>query len=76
MGYLSLRLTFEVFHNIQEFIVHVWLVGKLHFDLVEIAKSILCKLELAFPQATLHHTKSGMLDPRKLVSRQAQGKLK
>lgn len=41
MGKPSLRLAFEVFHDVQEFIVHIWLIGKLYLDLVEVTESIL-----------------------------------
>lgn len=37
----NLRLAFEVFHNVQESIVYVWLIGKLNLDLVEVAERIL-----------------------------------
>lgn len=37
----NLRLTFEVFHDIEKLVVNIWLVGELHLDLVEIAQSIL-----------------------------------
>jgi hypothetical protein len=34
-------LALEILHNVQELIVHIWLLMKLHLDLVEIAKSVL-----------------------------------
>jgi hypothetical protein len=33
----NLRLTFKVFHDVQETIVYIWLVGKLNLDLIKIA---------------------------------------
>lgn len=37
----NLRLTFKVFHNIQEFVVYFWLVRELDLDLIQICESIL-----------------------------------
>jgi len=34
-------LAFEIFHNIKEAIVYIWLVDKLNFDLVKVAQRIL-----------------------------------
>jgi len=39
--YSYLRLAFEIFHNIKESVVYIWLIGKLNFDLIEITKRIL-----------------------------------
>lgn len=36
-----LRLTLEVFHDIEEFVVDIGLTVKLNLDLVEIAESVL-----------------------------------
>ena len=38
---LNVRLTFEVFHNIQKPVVHVWVVDKANLYLVKIAQCIL-----------------------------------
>lgn len=37
----NIRLAFEVFHNIQEPIINVWVFHESDFDLIEIAQSIL-----------------------------------
>ena len=37
-----LRLALEVLHDVEESIIHIWLVDKLDLDLVEVAQSILC----------------------------------
>ena len=39
----GIRLTLEVFHNIKESVVNIWLIVELDFDLVEIGESILAK---------------------------------
>lgn len=36
-----IRLAFEIFHYVEKSIINVWLVVKLHLDLVEIGESIL-----------------------------------
>lgn len=36
-----LRLTLEVFHDIEKSVIHVGLIAEAHFDLVEVAQSIL-----------------------------------
>lgn len=36
-----IRLAFKVFHNVEEPIVHVWLVVELYLDLVKIRQGIL-----------------------------------
>lgn len=36
-----IRLAFEIFHNVEESVINVRLVVKLHLDLVEIGESIL-----------------------------------
>lgn len=36
-----IRLALEIFHNIEESIIDVWLVGELDFNLVEVAEGIL-----------------------------------
>lgn len=35
------RLAFEVFHNVEEFVVHVRLSLEAHLDLVQVRKSII-----------------------------------
>jgi hypothetical protein len=35
------RLTLEIFHDIKKPIVYIWLLGKLHLDLVQVAEGIL-----------------------------------
>jgi len=40
-GSSDLRLTLEIFHNVQEFIIHIRLVVKLNLDLVQVAEGIL-----------------------------------
>ena len=36
-----LRLALEIFHNIEESVIDIWLVSELNLDLVEVAESIL-----------------------------------
>jgi hypothetical protein len=38
---INIRLAFEVFHNIQESVIDVWLVMELDFDLVKVGEGIL-----------------------------------
>jgi hypothetical protein len=40
-GLKNVRLTFEIFHNIKESIVHIWLISKLDLDLVKVAERVL-----------------------------------
>lgn len=35
------RLALKIFHDIQEPIIHIWLVGKLNLDLIKITERIL-----------------------------------
>jgi len=37
----NIRLTLEIFHNIQKPVVDIRLVGELHFDLIKVAEGIL-----------------------------------
>ena len=37
-----LRLALEVLHDVEEPVIHIWLVDKLYLDLIEVAQSVLC----------------------------------
>lgn len=40
---IHVRLALEVLHNIKEPVIHIGLVVKLHFDLVEVRQGILSR---------------------------------
>ena len=44
---LNLRLTLKVFHNVQKAVIYVRMITELHFDLIEIAQSVLQKIKSA-----------------------------
>lgn len=44
---ICIRLAFEIFHYVEKSIINVWLVVKLHLDLVEIGESILKRSEIS-----------------------------
>ena len=44
---VNLRLTFEVLHYVEELVIDVGLIGKLNFDLVEVAESVLISVRKA-----------------------------
>ena len=43
LGSLYPRLALEVFHDVEESVIHIWLLMKLDLDLVEVAQCILTK---------------------------------
>ncbi|KAH0357064.1 hypothetical protein KCU81_g247, partial [Aureobasidium melanogenum] len=40
-GDRHIRSTLEVFHNVQESVINIWVINKLHFDLVKVAQRVL-----------------------------------